>query len=301
MAESHLSVERAVECLGRGELVAIPTETVYGLAADAANEDAIRKVFALKGRPADHPVIVHLGEAKWAWEWARDLPAVFWSLAELHWPGPLTMIVPRAAGVSDLITGGQDTVGLRVPRHPLTLELLRRFGGAVVAPSANRFGRVSPTRAEHVRSEFPSLFVLDGGPCEVGVESTIVDLSREPYRILRPGAVQLDFTRGSGKAPGNLPSHYAPSSPARLVSPAEIPKAGSDVAVLWHTTAPLSCAAAIRLPCDAEGYARGLYAALRELDRGLPLWIEEVPSGWEAVADRLRRATAGSGSRPPTP
>ncbi|MEJ5211921.1 MAG: L-threonylcarbamoyladenylate synthase, partial [Burkholderiales bacterium] len=172
-------LDRAVALLRAGGVVAIPTETVYGLAADARNPQAVRRVFAIKGRPADHPLIVHIAAAESLPQWARDIPDAAWRLAGRFWPGPLTLILRRAPGVPDEVTGGQDTVGLRVPDHPLTLELLRRFGGGLAAPSANRFGHVSPTRPEHVAQELGEAvdLILDGGPCSVGVESTILDLS----------------------------------------------------------------------------------------------------------------------------
>lgn len=295
-----MSPADAAELLRRGELVAIPTETVYGLAADATQEEAVRKVFALKGRPADHPLIVHLGEAAWAGDWGV-LPPTFAILAERFWPGPLTMVVPRLASVSPLITGGQDSVALRVPRHPLTLETLRLLGRAVVAPSANRFGHTSPTCAEHVLSEFgPSLSVLDGGPCPVGLESSIVDLTGSRPRLLRPGqlsraeleAVMGPFALAEGvvpRVPGALDRHYAPRTLTRWED-GVVPEGRWG----WLGFASRGAAAEVLMPLGAEEYGARLYAALRELDEaGVEvIVVERPPVGpeWEAVADRLRRA-----------
>jgi L-threonylcarbamoyladenylate synthase len=183
------NIAEAVAALRRGEVVGLPTETVYGLAADAGNADAVARIFALKGRPADHPLIVHIAGAEQLPAFCREVSPQALSLAQAFWPGPLTLILPRAASVPAAVTGGQDSVGLRCPAHPLALELLRAFGGGLAAPSANRFGRISPTTAAHVRSEFGAAvpIVLDGGECEVGIESTIVDLVSAQPRILRPG------------------------------------------------------------------------------------------------------------------
>src|SRR5687768_13200206 len=189
-----MTPEDAARALARGEVVAFPTETVYGLGADAVNQAAVAKIFALKGRPADHPLIVHLAEPASVEDWTRETPQQARALAERFWPGPLTLILPRSSRVPDAVTGGQETVGIRCPSHPVAQELLREFArvgsGAVAAPSANRFGHVSPTTAQHVRDEFgPNLMVLDGGACEVGLESTIVDLSRGRAVLLRPGGI----------------------------------------------------------------------------------------------------------------
>jgi L-threonylcarbamoyladenylate synthase len=196
-------IERAVALLRRGELVAFPTETVYGLGADAANPAAVARIFAAKGRPADHPLIVHLPAAEHLARWARDIPAEAEKLAAAFWPGPLTLILKRQPQVPNAVTGGQDTVGLRVPSHPLALELLRAFEGGIAAPSANRFGRISPTTAAHVREELGERvpLVLDGGACPVGIESTILDLSRGVPVLLRPGAIgPADIARVLGRA-----------------------------------------------------------------------------------------------------
>ena len=187
-------ISEAAARLAAGEVIAFPTETVYGLGADASNPQAVAKVFALKGRPSDHPLIVHVASIEGLREWGRDAPPAAFALAESFWPGPLTLIVKRSPRVPDAVTGGQETVGLRCPSHPMAQELLLEFArvgsGAIAAPSANRFGHVSPTTADHVRDEFGAgLFILDGGACEVGLESTIVDLSRGAPVLLRPGAI----------------------------------------------------------------------------------------------------------------
>ena len=237
-------IQRAVALLCQGELVALPTETVYGLGADALNPDAVAKIFTAKGRPSDHPLIVHLADAGQIMTWAREVPKDAIALARAFWPGPLTLILKRDESVPDLVTGGQDTVGLRVPNHPVALELLRAFGSGVAAPSANRFGRISPTTAEHVRQELGErvALILDGGACAVGLESTIVDLSRGVPVILRPGAIGADdIARVLGRRPrlrgefeaeaggaaeqgatprvsGALAAHYAPRTPLELVA-----------------------------------------------------------------------------------
>ena len=224
---------RAVRLLREGKLVAFPTETVYGLGADAANPEALAKIFAAKGRPADHPLIVHLPDAGHLDRWARDVPEAARRLAAAFWPGPLTLILRKAPGVPELVTGGQDTVGVRIPGHPLALQLLRAFGAGIAAPSANRFGRISPTTAQHVRDELGDrvALVLDGGACQVGIESTILDLSATAPRILRPGRVSPSalasvlgawpVTGAAADGPrvsGSLEAHYAPTTPLELVT-----------------------------------------------------------------------------------
>lgn len=308
--DNQAAIAEAVAALQRGETVGMPTETVYGLAADARNPDAIRRVFTLKGRPADHPLIVHLGDAAQMRQWARAVPAAAWALAQAFWPGPLTLILKRAEHVSELLTGGQDSVGLRVPAHPVAQALLRAFGGALAAPSANRFGHISPTRAEHVRADFGRQLpvVLDGGSSAIGLESTIVDLSGEQPRVLRPGAIGMEQLRqvlgetltegaqaGSPRVSGALSSHYAPRAPARLASRTQLEaQTDESVQVLALQSVP-DGAHGLSLPTDARAYGRGLYAALRQLDALRPqlILIEEVPAEaqWWAVRDRLRRAT----------
>lgn len=306
---------RAADLLARGELVAIPTETVYGLAGDASNAEAVRAIFAAKGRPADHPLIVHLPGIEALADWASEVPESARRLAEAFWPGPLTLILPRAEQVSDLITGGQDTVGLRVPGHPVTLALLKRFGHALAAPSANRFGRISPTTADHVEAEFAGhdrvAAVIDGGPCQVGVESTIVDCSGAKPRLLRPGMIGVDaLERVLGEPPslagdaegprasGRLPSHYAPETKIELVDAGRLrqPEASAAVLALADTPDPGGYKAWRTLPANPDGYAHGLYAALRALDdAGADRILVQRPpadASWAAVQDRLDRAAA---------
>lgn len=317
-------VARAAALLRAGELVAFPTETVYGLGADASNPAAVAKIFAAKGRPADHPLIVHLPGGGHLDRWARDIPGAAFELAEAFWPGPLTLILKRQPQVPDAVTGGQDTVGLRVPGHPLALELLREFDGAIAAPSANRFGRISPTTAQHVRDDLGDAvaLVLDGGPCRVGIESTILDLSRERPTILRPGMIgaealaavlgAMPALAGNAAAPrvsGSLEAHYAPRTPLVLVPPDAVIFAmrqalarGERIAVLSPLPCPLTDAHIEwrRAPAEPEPFAHDLYAALRELDAlGCTRIVVQKPpatEGWRAVLDRLGRAAAGSGS-----
>ena len=306
----------------RGGLVAFPTETVYGLGADASNPTAVAKIFAAKGRPPDHPLIVHLATAEHIKDWAREIPPAAWLLAEKFWPGPLTLILRRAARVPDAVTGGQDSVGLRVPAHPLAHALLAAFGGGIAAPSANRFGRVSPTSAQHVREELGASvdLILDGGACETGIESTILDLSRGRPVLLRPGSISasaLEAVLGVRPQPpdqtaprvsGALAAHYAPHTPIQLLSRVALLQAlqatpPARLAVLARSSAPHGARLWLEwlaLPDDAAGYAHGLYAALRSLDQlgCAAILVEAPPTGeaWEGVADRLKRAAAGSNS-----
>lgn len=303
--------------LRAGGLVAFPTETVYGLGADARNAAAIRRLFAAKGRPADHPVIVHLARADMAPEWVSRMPAAAARLADAFWPGPLTLVLPRATHVLDLVTGGQETVALRVPRHPIAQALLAAFGDGIVAPSANRFGRLSPTHAAHVRAELGDAvnLILDGGPTDVGVESTIVDLSGDRPTLLRPGGItpaQLAAVLGalpdaphvaSPRASGTLPSHYAPATPLAVLPSSDLEDAARHLAASGIRIAVVARRNALSAPTgimwrvlstDATAYAHALYATLRELDAGGydRILVEDVPEGdaWLAVRDRLRRA-----------
>ena len=333
---------RAVALLQAGELVAFPTETVYGLGADAANPEAVARIFAAKGRPADHPLIVHLAGDSHLEAWACNIPKVAWELAEAFWPGPLTMILPRGPNTPLAVTGGQETVGVRVPAHPIALELLREYAQAggghhgmcgIAAPSANRFGRISPTEAQHVHDELGDAvaLILDGGPCHVGIESTIIDLSRadDQPRILRPGHItpsqiaavtgiepELAHQKATSETPrvsGSLDGHYAPLTPMHIVSTAGLTarlapgnhahtaaKAGILVhsAIVPHESANVTV---FRLPDSPVGFARGLYATLRLIDQAgcSEILVEALPTtpAWTAVADRLRRAERGSGGR----
>ena len=308
-------VRRAAEILRRGGLVAFPTETVYGLGADASNSTAMARLYAVKRRPAGHPVIVHFASAAEAFTWSREIPEQAKRLAARFWPGPLTLILKRSALARDFVTGGQDNVGLRVPSHPVAHELLRTFRGAVAAPSANRFGRVSPTTAAHVREDLGADvdLVLEGGASEVGIESTIVDLSGAAPVLLRPGHIrkqQLESLLGSGigessaaspRHSGGLERHYAPRTPARMVAThdldREISKLKQNVAVLAFSRPDERVDYWLRMPRDPQAYAQKLYAALRELDtaRCKAILIEAPPDApeWAGVLDRLTRAATG--------
>ncbi len=313
-------IERAVQLLKQGELVAFPTETVYGLGADARNPQAVAKIFAAKGRPADHPLIVHIPDVAHLDRWARDISAAARAVAEKFWPGPLTLILKRHPDVPDCVTGGQDTVGLRVPNHPVALELLKAFDGGIAAPSANKFGRISPTTAQHVRDDLGDAvaMILDGGPCQVGIESTIVDMSGERTTVLRPGML-ASFDIGlllgrmpaeavntnSVKTPGSHLAHYAPRTPLLLTPEDSVAIAvrtsigkKERIAVLAPFPAPIENPLIVYwhiASTDADTYARELYATLRALDAaGADLIIVQRPP-WPAVIDRLMRASAGSG------
>ena len=314
-------IDRAVAILRAGGLVAFPTETVYGLGADAGNPDAVARIFAAKGRPADHPLIVHLGSAALLDDWAIDVPPLARTLAAACWPGPLTLVLRRAGRVPDAVTGGLSTVGLRVPAHPAALALLRAFGDGVAAPSANRFGTVSPTTAEHVRSGLGDRvdLVLDGGPSDVGVESTIVDLSGVATAgpaILRPGGLPREVLEaiagepipvregGEVRAPGMLASHYAPDALLVLVPPAEqasraaaLRAQGRRVGVLaFEPGSAVDDATIVDLGASEDEAARRLYAAIRELDETCDVilaWPPDERGLGLAIADRLRRAASG--------
>lgn len=320
---TDVDIDRAVAVLRGGGVVAFATETVYGLGADAQRSDAVARVFAIKGRPVRHPVIVHLAHAAQLTDWAREVTPAAWCLAEAFWPGPMTLILPRHAHVATAVTGGLDTVGLRVPAHPLAHALLAAFGGGVAAPSANRFGSVSPTTAAHVRQDLGSDvdLILDGGPCEVGLESTIVDLSTGAARLLRPGGVTLEQLEAvlrvpvplgpadsRMRAPGLLASHYAPRARVELADAIDLHArataalaAGERVGVLTIGAPPVLPVgtSALQLPDDAADAARALYAALREADvLGLTVLLAALPDDagiGRALVDRLRRA---AGPRP---
>ena len=313
---------QAVETLRRGGVIALPTETVYGLAANAEDELAVRRVFAIKGRPATHPLIVHVARAEELSSWARHIPEEAWRLAAAFWPGPLTLVLQRSARATDAVTGGQDTVALRVPHHPVALAVLDALGGGVAAPSANRFGRVSPTTAEHVRVDLGDEvdLLLDGGPCTVGVESTIVDLSGGAPAVLRPGGLAVEEisrvlgrevpvrTSATVRVSGSLASHYAPRAGVVLAEPSEVAARvaalraqGRSVGVLGPPTIPLPPdVPRYDVPEDPAGAARLLYMRLREADlRGHDVLVACLPRAEGlgiAVRDRLARAAA---PRPP--
>ena len=345
-------LDSAIKQLRDGHLVAIPTETVYGLAADAKNVVAVNQVFAAKGRPSGHPLIVHIAnptlpimssfESQNAWQevllnWSRDVSPQALALAQAFWPGPLTIILPKAKNVLLEVTGGQETVGIRCPNHPLTQQLLKLFNGALVAPSANRFGRISPTTADHVRDEFPdgSILILDGGACDVGIESTIVDLSRWDSHgavILRPGAISKAMidnvlrNLSSGvrsqtlkqgdtcqpRVSGSLSAHYAPRTKLVLYDPHDLKSmnltncSGKRVAwVHFENTINVDFSVSghldeVVLPSTSDELAKSLYATLRALDQLSVdiIYFEKLPDSeqWDAVRDRLGRASVGSGA-----
>ncbi|MCB5183055.1 L-threonylcarbamoyladenylate synthase [Streptomyces antimicrobicus] len=318
VAASTSDIEKAVGVLRDGGLVAMPTETVYGLGANAEDPAAVSRIFQVKGRPPSHPLIVHLGSAEQLDDWVQDVPAAARLLAEHFWPGPLTLVLRRGPRVPLEATGGLETVAVRVPDHPVALALLAAFGGGVTAPSANRFGSVSPTTADDVRAELGDAvdLVLDGGSCEVGVESTIVDATGGTPVILRPGGVtreDLEAVLGCPLAvpatshvrvPGQHPSHYAPRARVVLVEPEKViteaalaSELGHQVGVLLpaaFATEPVKAHAVVAVPASMAAYARGLYGFLREFDqRGCDLIVASLPveEGLGlAIANRLRRA-----------
>ena len=312
---SSQDISKAVAILRQGGLVAIPTETVYGLGADATNPAALRKIFVAKERPMDHPLIVHLASVSQLSDWAVDVSEIALLLAKTFWPGPLTLILKKAPQVSDWVTGGQDTVGVRVPNHPVAHALLQEFRGGLAAPSANRFGRISPTSAGAVREELGDAvdLILDGGVCEVGVESTIVDVSDGTPVILRPGMISSsDIERvlarsvahqkkNAPRVSGSHESHYAPRTRTRLI------QAENIESFLQAVSAPIALVTlnpielqrenvfSVVMSNQARQYAHDLYQTLRELDKKnfREIVIEAVPEGveWDAVRDRLGRAS----------
>jgi len=320
----------AVQALRDGELVAFPTETVYGLGAHAGHPGALSRVFELKGRPQTHPLIVHLDSPRYLTRWAREVPVAAERLAERFWPGPLTLVLPRAPKVHPLVSGGQDTVAVRVPAHPMAQQLLTAFGGGIAAPSANRYGRLSPTRAEHVREEFGGevRVILDGGECKVGLESTIVACVAGSVRLLRPGAISLSQLRrvvpevtaaagaaeagaGAGatlpRVPGSQSTHYAPLTPMSIVPAddiellaASLSEGGQRIAVLAQRP-PLGTYRSvtwINAGPRVEAYAHDLYSHLRTLDKAgcVRILVQAVPADerWDAVRDRLARGAAAA-------
>lgn len=326
MPSSTDDVRIAAQTLRDGGVVAFPTETVYGLGADAFSEAAIERVFALKGRPKNNPMIVHVADEAMARTVVASWPGRASRLAGAFWPGPLTLVLEKADAVPMLVTAGHRTVGVRCPDHPMALALIRAFGAPIVGPSANPSGRVSPTSAEHVRDGFPGAdpLILDGGPCRAGIESTVISLAHEAARILRPGAVSREdlesalgehveiVGRGASSAeaegagmlaPGRLASHYAPRAATRLFEgrdwPGVILRAPARTVVVTHEPARVGEPGVrfVRLPESASAYAARLYAALREADALDPeLILIERPEGreglWTAIHDRLDRAAA---------
>jgi len=327
------AIARAARLLHQGKLVAFPTETVYGLGADADNRPAVRAIFAAKGRPSNHPVIVHVGSLPAAVAWAVDLAPAARALADRFWPGPLTLVVRRGPRAHDALTGAQESVGLRCPSHPWARALLRALGQesgdparAIAAPSANRFGRISPTQAEHVRADLGEKpagrvdWILDGGPCTVGIESTIVDLTADTPRLLRPGSItraQIEQVLGrtvgvaardddsAPRASGRLARHYAPRKPLELVDAAMLATRIEDlgparVAVLAPAPAQSGDRASVALwlvaPAAAQTYALHLYEFLHAMDASGAdrLLVQRPPGGeaWAALHDRLERSSA---------
>jgi L-threonylcarbamoyladenylate synthase len=322
------SIMQAARLLAAGELVAFPTETVYGLGADASSDAAVAKIFAAKGRPSDHPLIVHVPDASVVDRFASDIPSFAQELMKAFWPGPLTLILPRREGVAAAAAGGQASIGVRCPAHPVAHALLVACEGAtppvfgLAGPSANKFGRVSPTTAAHVHAEFgDELLVLDGGSCRVGIESTIVDCTRGVPVLLRPGVLTreeveaacgqrlrspAEVEEAAPRASGTLESHYAPRARVRLMDARSLQTAlnvlGPDaqgLAIYSRAIMQTRSAKVIRrrMPDDAQETARQLFAVLREFDsQGVNLiWVETPPdeAQWEGVRDRLQRASAG--------
>ena len=323
------TIDQAVTLLKQGGLVAMPTETVYGLGADAKNPEALAKIFQVKQRPANHPLIVHLSDSAQVGEWASTVSPVAQCLADAFWPGPLTLILPKAGSVSDLVTGGQASVGLRIPSHPIAQALLKAFGSGIAAPSANRFGRISPTTAAHVKEELGDAvdLILDGGACEVGLESTIVDVTRGHPIILRPGMITssdieavlhnaslllkdehnpIDYTN-IPRVSGALNSHYAPQTPTKLLTVDQIAillenRAITDLSMAIMTRNPDAVSQNknthvnyIRMPMSSNLYAHDLYSILRNVDNQNfnCIIIEDVPhtAEWAAIRDRLLKAS----------
>lgn len=323
-------ITKAAIILKEGGLVAFPTETVYGLGADARNEEAMRRIFAAKGRPFDHPLIVHIAHKKHITDWASDVSPAAMKLAEAFWPGPLTMIFKKKPGVLDVVTGGQDTIGLRIPRHPVAQALLQAFWGGIAAPSANRFTHISPTTANAVLDELGDKvdMVLDGGACEIGLESTIIDMTKDHPVILRPGMIsaqEIAAVLGTPvalsrqdtpvRAPGMHHVHYAPMTRTTLVDTNEIPNMLNSldpndlpiVFVIYNDSASpqIDHVNWVKMPSTPAGYAHDLYRTLRVLDNEhfKRIVIERVPEGaeWEAIRDRLTKACGGDEGVAPQP
>ncbi|MDP1639144.1 MAG: L-threonylcarbamoyladenylate synthase [Candidatus Nitrotoga sp.] len=322
-------IQAAAALLRAGETVVFPTETVYGLGADASNPLAVRKIFQIKNRPDYHPLIVHIAAASQLSTWAREIPDAAWRLAEAFWPGPLTLILQRSSQVPNEVTGGQDTVGLRVPDHPAATALLHVFGGGIAAPSANRFGQVSPTTAQHVHDKLGSKvgMILDGGPCRIGVESTIISLTHGEATLLRPGGLPveaIEYTLNQKislaqsvaskllRAPGMLDSHYAPTTPIEIYPADELWDRVYQLANLGHKIAVLNLSAnndvshivgitSLQMPLLADEYGRELYATLHRIDHAsFDHILAEAPPAqqeWIAINDRMRRAAQGTSNK----
>lgn len=318
--EGPHAIAAAVEKLARGELAAFPTETVYGLGADALNRDAVDKVFSLKGRPATNPLIVHVSGIEMAKSVVGDWPAEAQLIAKAHWPGPVTIVLPKADSVPENVCAGGSTVAVRCPAHPCALALIEAFGRPIVGPSANPSGRVSPTTPEHVADGFPNadLVIVDGGHCRAGIESTVVDLSSNTIEVLRPGIIGAHAiaetigkpvacaTRGdhteSTRSPGVIGAHYQPRAITKLVDSDALGSAeGSAVLIAWSIESHPSSGRLICMPSSLDAYASAIYKALHDADRDQPeaIWIESPPAGSGddetairgAIIERLHRAT----------
>ena len=320
---TQTEIEKAVETLRAGDLVVFPTETVYGLGANASNPAAVQKIFEVKGRPADHPVIVHIDHQRYLHRWVSQMPPQAERLAAMFWPGPLTLILPKSETVNDIVTGGQNSVGIRIPSHPMAQQLLTAFGGGIAAPSANRYGRLSPTKPEHVRDELGDAVhvMLDGGDSPIGLESTIVSCLDGEVRLLRPGSItrsqiqqivgELTLGGEAPRVPGDRVQHYAPSTPLEIVPWDSLEARAGDilareekVAVLamrppLHTRRYMTWINAGKKP---DAYAHNLYNNLRTLDRAqcVRILVQELPKDerWAAILDRLQRASGGVGEDP---
>jgi len=324
-AEQQDQITAAAQILCEGGTVAFPTETVYGLGADVTNLDAVNKIYQIKQRPIDHPLIVHISDISHLHYWAQAIPDSAWQLANHFWPGPLTLILQRSRRIPDSVTGGQDTVGLRIPAHPIALTLLDALGPekALAAPSANRFGRISPTTAAHVREELGSAvdMILDGGACEVGLESTIISFHDQSPKILRPGGIAVSALESVLDSPvmlahntsqtirtsGSLPAHYAPATPLKIYSAKHLwdhtlalAAQGSRVLVMtWSDIGQLQPSDQsiqhFSMPADPVTYGQRLYAKLRQFDQAaFDYMIIEAPPdhpSWLAITDRLQRAS----------
>lgn len=311
--DSTNDMKRAAELLMHGGLVAVPTETVYGLAANAADENAVKKIFEAKGRPANHPLIVHVPNSEQLSQWAVDIPDEAYQLAEKFWPGPLTFLLKKHDHVNDVITGGLDTIGIRNPAHPVLLSLLKKTGLGVAAPSANPYKKLSPTTADQVFETLNGKIdaVLDGGPCDVGIESTILDLTSNQPTVLRPGPItarQIADVLGKPvdtpnehnvSVPGNVEAHYQPGKPLHLMTTAQIRSQNHkshDVACVYYSEelAEFMQLKDVRLPNDKAGYAQAIYHTLYQLDHSEinAIWLELPPDtdDWRDVNDRLSRA-----------
>ncbi|HKQ39292.1 MAG TPA: L-threonylcarbamoyladenylate synthase [Verrucomicrobiae bacterium] len=307
------NLARAAELLRQGEVVGLPTETVYGLAANALNPEAVARVYELKGRPAFNPIIVHVCSVEMARECVHEWPALAQKLADVFWPGPLTLVLPRSEEIPDIVTAGGTTVGIRWPRHPLMQEVIRLCGFPLAAPSANRSTEISPTNAEHVRKSFGNRIplIVDGGQSQIGIESTVLDLSVSPSRILRPGMIHAESivavtgelaADGAGaerlKSPGLLPKHYSPKATLAIrqwQDATEMETQPEEVRIIAHSKIPKHGNVTI-MPHDPEAYGRALYAELHRCDEaGVRLIIvEAVPdtAEWSAIRDRLSRAAS---------